>query len=239
VTASNGTCSSGNSAQAQATTAACTGNTLTNGVPVTGISGATGSQQFWTMTVPAGATNLVIQTSGGTGDADLYVRFGSAPNLTTYDCRPFTSGNAETCTFPAPSAGTWHVMLNGYAAYSGLSLVGSYTPPSSCTATTEVEPNNSTAAPQVISGSCNQISGTFLNDTATGQDDYFRLSLPAGKSDGALSSPRSTSTSTSTARAPGGDSTNGGTTADTASYQHRASYERLRPRLPVLGDPHH
>src|SRR4029079_18319693 len=60
VSASNGTCSSANSAQAQTTTQACTGNVLTNGVPVSGISGATGSQQFWTITVPAGATNLVI-----------------------------------------------------------------------------------------------------------------------------------------------------------------------------------
>ena len=35
-------------AGARPSTAACTGNVLTNGVPVTGISGATGSQQFWT-----------------------------------------------------------------------------------------------------------------------------------------------------------------------------------------------
>jgi lysyl endopeptidase len=155
VTASNGSCSSTNSAQAQATTSACTGNVLTNGVPVTGISGTAGSQQFWTLTVPAGASNLQFQTSGGTGDADLYVRFGSAPNLTTYDCRPYTGGNAETCSFPTPSAGTWHVMLNGYAAYSGVTLVGSYSTGSTCTATTEVEPNNTTTAPQVISGTCN------------------------------------------------------------------------------------
>ncbi len=50
-------------------------------MPVTGVSGATGSQKFWTMSVPAGATNLTISTSGGTGDADLYVKFGSAPTL--------------------------------------------------------------------------------------------------------------------------------------------------------------
>jgi hypothetical protein len=221
VTASNGTCSSGNSAQAPATTSACTGNVLTNGVPVTGISGATGSQQFWTLTVPAGASNLVFQTSGGTGDADLYVRFGSAPNLTTYDCRPYTGGNAETCTFPTPSAGTWHVMLNGYAAFSGVSLVGSYSTGSGCTATAEVEPNNSTAAPQAISGTCNQISGTFLNDTATGQDDYFRLSLPAGRTVTALLNGLSVDYDVYIYNAAGtqvASSTNGGTTADTATW---------------------
>ena len=103
------------------------GSVLQNGVPVTGIAGAANSQQFWTIDVPAGASNLQIATSGGTGDADLYVNFGSAPTTTTYNCRPYQSGNAETCTFAAPSAGTYHVMVRGYSAFSGVSLVGSYT----------------------------------------------------------------------------------------------------------------
>ena len=49
-----------------------------------------------------------------------------------------------------------------------------------CNNISDVEPNNTRNSPQVISGSCNQISGTFLNDSASQQDDYFRLSLPAG-----------------------------------------------------------
>jgi hypothetical protein len=112
-----------------ATTSACTGNVLTNGVPVTGISGATGSQQLWTISVPSGATNLSITSSGGSGDADLYVRFGAAPTTSTYNCRSWGSTNAESCSFPTPSAGTYHVMLNAYAAFSGLTLTGSYSSP--------------------------------------------------------------------------------------------------------------
>jgi len=50
-----------------------------------------------------------------------------------------------------------------------------------CNAISEVEPNNTRNAPQVISGTCNQISGTFLNDATNQQNDYFRLSLPAGR----------------------------------------------------------
>jgi hypothetical protein len=40
----------------------------------------------------------------------------------------------------------------------------------------------------VISGNCNQIWGTFLNDSSTQQYefDYFRLSLPAGSTVTAL-----------------------------------------------------
>ncbi|MGB0514198.1 MAG: S8 family peptidase, partial [Wenzhouxiangellaceae bacterium] len=99
---------------------------LTNGVPESNLSGATGSETFYTIDVPSGATDLEISISGGSGDADLYVRFGSAPTQSTYDCRPFLNGNNETCTIPAPQTGTYHIMLRGWSAYSGVTLVGSF-----------------------------------------------------------------------------------------------------------------
>jgi len=102
------------------------GSVLTNGVPLTGLSGAASSSQYYTVQVPAGATNLVIASSGGTGDADLYVRAGSQPTTATYDCRPYKSGNAESCSFATPVAGTYHVMLSAYSAYSGVSLQASW-----------------------------------------------------------------------------------------------------------------
>jgi len=98
------------------------GNVLQNGVPVTGLSGAKGAQLSYTVNVPAGASNLVIATSGGSGDEDMYVRFGAAPTTSTYDCRPYVSGNAESCSFAQPKVGTYYVMLNGYAAFSGVTL---------------------------------------------------------------------------------------------------------------------
>ena len=103
------------------------GTELQNGVAVTGLSGASGAELRYTFNVPAGATNLQVRISGGTGDADLYVRFGSAPTTSTYSCRPYQSGNNETCSFAAPQTGTYHVMLRGYSAFSGVTLVGSYT----------------------------------------------------------------------------------------------------------------
>ena len=98
------------------------GNVLQNGVALTGQSGATGAQLFYTVVIPAGASNLVISESGGTGDADLYTKFGSAPTLSSYDCRPYITGNNESCTVAAPQAGTYYVMLNGYTAFSGVSV---------------------------------------------------------------------------------------------------------------------
>jgi hypothetical protein len=94
---------------------------------VTGISGAVNSEQTWTLAVPAGASNLTFVTSGGTGDMDLYVKFGSAPTTSSYDCRPYLGGNAETCTIATAQAGTYYVMLRGYSAYTGVSLTGSFT----------------------------------------------------------------------------------------------------------------
>lgn len=221
VSASNGTCDSGYSAQASATTQACSGGTLTNGVPVTGISGATGSEQRWTMSVPSGASNLKFQISGGTGDADLYVKFGTAPTTTTYDCRPYLSGNDETCSFATPAAGTWHVMIRGYSTYSGVTLVGSYSTGPTCNNISDVEPNNSRSAPQSISGSCNQIAGTFANDPST-RDDYFMLSLPAGKTVTALLNGLSVDYDlyiyNSLSGSSVASSTNSGTTADQASW---------------------
>jgi len=101
---------------------------LTSGVPVTNISGASGSQQFWKLSVPAGKTSLVFTISGGTGDADLYVRLGAKPTTSTFTCRPFLNGNNETCTISSPTAGDWYVMIRGFAAFSGVTLKGTYTP---------------------------------------------------------------------------------------------------------------
>ena len=104
------------------------GNTLTNGVPVTGLSGTSGTLSAdYTLTVPSGKTSVTIKISGGTGDADLYVKLNAVPTLSSYDCRPYVTGNSETCTFTPPAAGgVYHVKLNAYSTYSGVSLTGSY-----------------------------------------------------------------------------------------------------------------
>jgi hypothetical protein len=99
---------------------------LTKGVTVTGIGASTGNSVNYTLVVPAGATNLKFTMSGGTGDADMYVKFGSAPTDTVYDCRPYLSGNAESCTFATPQAGTYYVRLKAYSTFSGVSLLGDY-----------------------------------------------------------------------------------------------------------------
>lgn len=87
------------------------------------LSGAKGATARKTFTVAPGTHSITVVMSGGTGDADLYVRFGTATTTSKFDCRPYKEGNDETCTFISPQAGTWHLGIRGYSAYSGASLV--------------------------------------------------------------------------------------------------------------------
>ncbi|MEO8161689.1 MAG: M4 family metallopeptidase, partial [Arenimonas sp.] len=104
------------------------GGPLTKGVAITGIHvGTAGSSVTYTLAVPAGSTNLTFNTTGGTGDMDMYVKGGSAPTDTVYDCRPYKSGNVESCTIAAPITGTYYVRMKAYSAFTGVSLTGNYT----------------------------------------------------------------------------------------------------------------
>ena len=114
---------------------------LVNDVAVEVGALSAGSEKFYSLEVPANAGNLTFDMTpgtGATGDSDLYVRFGSAPTSSTYDCRPYSGGTVtETCTFPNPQAGTWHVRIAAYSASNGYTVKGKYggSPPPPPTAT--------------------------------------------------------------------------------------------------------
>lgn len=58
-------------------------------------------------------------------DADLYVRIGSAPTTTQYDCRPYKNGSNETCSVTLPQPAKLHVMVRGYSSStSSFTLTG-------------------------------------------------------------------------------------------------------------------
>ncbi|WP_404370994.1 M4 family metallopeptidase [Corallococcus coralloides] len=95
---------------------------LPNNTTVSLLSGAANSQQYYCFDVPAN-TASTVSTSSGTGDVDLYTRFGAAPTTTAYNCRPYLGGNNETCNLAAQTtAGRQWILLRGYSAYSGVSL---------------------------------------------------------------------------------------------------------------------
>ncbi|MCC2521891.1 M4 family metallopeptidase [Vibrio coralliilyticus] len=103
------------------TTPPPTGDVLVKGTPVTDLAGARSSETFYTFTVDS-ASSVAVSISGGTGDADLYVKAGSKPTTSSYDCRPYRYGNTEQCSLSATPGTTYHVMLRGYSSYSGVTL---------------------------------------------------------------------------------------------------------------------
>lgn len=134
---------------------------LTNGVAKTSQSASKGNELGFYIDVPAGASNLSVDVSGGSGDADLYLRYGSKPTSSTYDCRPYKNGNAESCTVSAPQAGTYYIVLKAYAAFSGVSVKASFDEGSG--------------------GGGNSGGDTFTNLSATtGNWTHQSISLPSG-----------------------------------------------------------
>ncbi|MGX5173124.1 M20/M25/M40 family metallo-hydrolase [Aliikangiella sp. IMCC44653] len=99
---------------------------LENGVAKTGLGASTGQDIVFTMEVPTGATDIQFSITGGSGDADLYVKFASTPTDSSYDCRPYRNGNNETCSGSA-TGGTYYVRLKAYTSFSNVTLTGSYT----------------------------------------------------------------------------------------------------------------
>ncbi|MGA4604856.1 PKD domain-containing protein [Pseudoalteromonas maricaloris] len=98
---------------------------LIKGVAKTGLSGARSSEIFFYYDAPAGANTVTFNTSGGTGDADMYVLKGAEPTTSNWTCRPYRSGNTESCSLNE-GAGRYWVMIRGYNAYSGLQIVADH-----------------------------------------------------------------------------------------------------------------
>jgi secreted trypsin-like serine protease len=104
--------------------------TLSNGVAQPDIFVGQGQWTCsYTLVVPAGASGLTFELSGGTGDGDLYVKFGSEPDGGSYDCKSTWNGNEDKCTIPSPNVGTYYVKIFGYAGSSGMRLKGGYSIP--------------------------------------------------------------------------------------------------------------
>lgn len=122
------------------------GDELENGVTVAGITENAKAERVFTLNVPDNATNLNFITSGGSGDADLYVKFNSAPTLTSFDCKSTTSSSNERCEIGNAQAGVYYVMVQAWNAITNVSLTGSYNEGNTAEPINRVENNISVAA---------------------------------------------------------------------------------------------
>jgi microbial collagenase len=109
--------------------------TLTSGVAVTGVaSGSLVRHEglLYQIAVPAGATALTVDFTGGTGDGDIYVQKGTPPDDSNFPpsggCASGQGGNVETCTVANPAAGTWYIFVAVWDPYAGATLKATVTP---------------------------------------------------------------------------------------------------------------
>ncbi len=156
---------------------------LENGVPVTGLSANTGAELHYTLRAEVfpegfllrGQGTLEFSLSGGTGDADLYVKMGSMPSTDEWDDRSISYGNDDTCSVWAPEdSEVVHVMVLAAQGFSGVSLVGRYT------LGTELQNNVSTPE---LSASQDESLRFYLQVPRTATRLEFLLSGGAGDAD--------------------------------------------------------
>lgn len=86
------------------------------------LSGGANSDSRHTYEVPSGTSKLTVTISGGSGDADLYIKHGITPIPLDYDCAGAVEGNNESCVINNPKSGTWHILVQGYSAFKGVTL---------------------------------------------------------------------------------------------------------------------
>lgn len=98
------------------------------GGTVDDLSASTNEWNRFYLDVPAGMSTLTVTITGDSGDADLYLRQGSQPTQSNWDCRPYNAGNEEVCTIDNPQEGRWHIGVFAYSAYSGVDLEARYEP---------------------------------------------------------------------------------------------------------------
>ncbi|MGC0154930.1 collagenase [Chromobacterium vaccinii] len=77
--------------------------------------------------MPAGARNLKLWTSGGSGDVDLYVAMDRYPSSASFDYSSAKAGNEESVAVAAPQAGHWYYLtLQARQPYANVTLSASY-----------------------------------------------------------------------------------------------------------------
>ena len=147
---------------------------IRNGGNLPGQSGTTGQFSYYTVVVPSGASNLSIQTTGGTGNPNMYVKRGSRPTQASFDCSSANAGTTEVCSFASPTAGTYHVMLHAPSTYSGVTVRADFDV--GCASSSDI------VLPSSVGGAAEHSTcGTILsNATSTAVSSTGVLQLNAG-----------------------------------------------------------
>ncbi|MGM9481880.1 collagenase [Roseateles sp. NT4] len=108
---------------------ACSGDTRYLGRNCT-IALPAGTVNYLYLRLPAGASNVRIASSGGTGDLSLAVDYGRWPTATQYLARSWQSGTVQSVSINQPGSSDWYYVVLGSkdsrASYSGVSIAATY-----------------------------------------------------------------------------------------------------------------
>jgi pimeloyl-ACP methyl ester carboxylesterase len=99
--------------------------TISNGYAVNSLSGSTGSELAYKISVPSGQRQIYIYTVGGlgaSGDVDIYVKYGAVPTASIYDFRSVGNSNNESVLLNNPPAGNWFINVRAYSSFSNVSF---------------------------------------------------------------------------------------------------------------------
>ena len=92
---------------------------LQNGVPVDDfVSGDQGGDgwRYYSADLAAAGDELLVELTGLSADADLFVRFGAKPDRSNYDCISANPSTLpETCRIPAAAVGRWWIGVNNFS----------------------------------------------------------------------------------------------------------------------------
>ena len=102
-------------------------NYLGKNCSIGGLSAATSGAAYAAILLPAGARNLKLWTSGGSGDVDLYVALDRYPTPASYDNASAGAGNEESVSIAAPQTGRWYYLtLQARQAFANVIVSASY-----------------------------------------------------------------------------------------------------------------
>lgn len=90
------------------------------------VAASAGNYAYFYVYLPAGTSQLRIDSSGGTGNADMYVSTRNWATRESYQYRSSNAGNGESVTIAQPQAGYVYVSLYGASAFSGVRVTARY-----------------------------------------------------------------------------------------------------------------
>lgn len=91
------------------------------------LSATQGNYVYMYLYVPSGTSSLTITSSGGSGNADLYVNtLGNWATTTSHNYRATNAGNSEAITVSYPPAGYVYISLYAASGFSGVRVSTQY-----------------------------------------------------------------------------------------------------------------